>query len=426
MKSSVAKTIRGVRLGTIPVAVVTATMLAVVGGAQAGSPGSRGHDIEQKLGQKRGAIAAAKAKEEQLSAQIAAQSAQIDTLQSGVRTLATQVAGLERELSRARRRLAAIERRLAEQRAELERLRHQLAVAQRRLSQRLVQLYESDEPDVTEIVLGAADLEGLMEQIDANSRIADQDERLATEFRSARDRTDRARRRTEALRAAQATKTAVISDRAATRRAAYSSLVAERDRLASARSDRRRSLASIQVEQKNWESEADALEAESARLAAIAAAPPLARPAAPAAPAATAAPSNEAPAAAPSVEALSSSGFVWPVQGTLVSPFGMRWGRLHAGIDIAAPAGTPIAAAASGTVSYAGSMSGYGLVVVIQHANGLATAYAHDSSIAVSAGQSVSQGETIASVGCTGRCFGDHVHFEVRAGGSPVDPIGYL
>ena len=109
-----------------------------------------------------------------------------------------------------------------------------------------------------------------------------------------------------------------------------------------------------------------------------------------------------------------------------MSPFGQRWGRLHSGIDISAPAGTAIAASASGQVVYAGSMSGYGLIVVIQHPGGIATAYAHNSSISVSVGQSVSQGETIAAVGCTGHCFGDHVHFEIRVGGSPVDPMGYL
>ncbi len=83
-------------------------------------------------------------------------------------------------------------------------------------------------------------------------------------------------------------------------------------------------------------------------------------------------------------------------------------------------------AAASGTVIYAGWMGGYGILVVVQHNSGLATAYAHNSSLAVSQGQSVAQGETIAAVGCTGSCFGDHVHFEVRSGGSPVDPLGYL
>jgi murein DD-endopeptidase MepM/ murein hydrolase activator NlpD len=95
-------------------------------------------------------------------------------------------------------------------------------------------------------------------------------------------------------------------------------------------------------------------------------------------------------------------------------------------VDIAAPAGTPIVASAAGRVLYAGSISGYGLIVVIQHAGGIATAYAHNSSNTVSQGQSVAQGQTIGAVGCTGRCFGDHVHFEIRVGGSPVDPMSYL
>jgi murein DD-endopeptidase MepM/ murein hydrolase activator NlpD len=115
---------------------------------------------------------------------------------------------------------------------------------------------------------------------------------------------------------------------------------------------------------------------------------------------------------------------VWPVNGPLVSPFGMRWGRLHAGVDISAPAGTPVRAAASGRVIYAGWMGGYGNLVVIDHGGGLATAYAHLSSIW--GGGSVSQGQGIGAVGCTGSCTGNHLHFEVRVNGQPVDPFGYL
>jgi murein DD-endopeptidase MepM/ murein hydrolase activator NlpD len=99
---------------------------------------------------------------------------------------------------------------------------------------------------------------------------------------------------------------------------------------------------------------------------------------------------------------------------------------MHEGIDIAVGTGTPIAAAAAGTVAYAGWESGYGNFVLIDHGNGLATAYGHQSRIAVSTGQSVSQGEVIGYVGCTGHCFGPHLHFEVRINGSAVDPLGYL
>ena len=104
----------------------------------------------------------------------------------------------------------------------------------------------------------------------------------------------------------------------------------------------------------------------------------------------------------------------------------MRWGTLHPGIDIGVPTGTPIHAAAAGTVIYCGWMSGYGNLVMIDHGGDLATLYGHQSRIAVSCGESVTQGQVIGYSGCTGFCTGPHVHFEVRVNGSPVDPLGYL
>jgi murein DD-endopeptidase MepM/ murein hydrolase activator NlpD len=99
---------------------------------------------------------------------------------------------------------------------------------------------------------------------------------------------------------------------------------------------------------------------------------------------------------------------------------------MHEGIDIGVGDGTPIHAAASGRVIYAGWMEGYGNLVAIDHGRGISTAYGHQSSIAVSNGETVSQGQVIGYVGCTGHCFGPHLHFEVRINGSPVDPLGYL
>ena len=124
-----------------------------------------------------------------------------------------------------------------------------------------------------------------------------------------------------------------------------------------------------------------------------------------------------------------SGQLIWPVDGPVVSGFGMRWGRMHEGIDIAVPAGTPIRAADAGTVVLLQSEAesgGYGNFTCLDHGGGLQTCYAHQSSFAVSAGQSVSQGEVIGYSGCTGHCFGDHLHFEVRVGGVPTDPLGYL
>lgn len=121
-----------------------------------------------------------------------------------------------------------------------------------------------------------------------------------------------------------------------------------------------------------------------------------------------------------------------PANGPITSGFGFRIhpifgnSRMHTGIDIGAPYGAPVWAADGGTVAYVGTMSGYGNVVAIEHGGGLATTYNHLSAFLVSEGQSVTRGSQIAAVGCTGYCTGPHLHFEVRVGGSPVDPIPYL
>lgn len=123
----------------------------------------------------------------------------------------------------------------------------------------------------------------------------------------------------------------------------------------------------------------------------------------------------------------SSSGFIWPINGAVTSPFGYRWGRMHEGIDIDGYTGQPIVASKAGQVISVGDAGdGYGTKVVIDHGGGYTTLYAHMSSIATSTGASVSQGQVVGSVGCTGSCTGDHVHFEIRINASPQDPLSYL
>jgi murein DD-endopeptidase MepM/ murein hydrolase activator NlpD len=121
-----------------------------------------------------------------------------------------------------------------------------------------------------------------------------------------------------------------------------------------------------------------------------------------------------------------SGRFIWPINGSLTSPFGMRWGRLHAGIDIAAPTGTAIRAADTGQVVVAGWYGGYGNYTCIRHTRALTTCYGHQSKILVQRGQTVTQGRLIGAVGSTGHSTGPHLHFEVRIGGKPVDPQAYL
>lgn len=124
--------------------------------------------------------------------------------------------------------------------------------------------------------------------------------------------------------------------------------------------------------------------------------------------------------------AVSRGGWSVPASGTFTSGFGYRWGRLHAGVDIAAPIGTPIHAAKGGVVSYAGVMGGYGNIIVINHGGGMTTRYAHQSALAVGVGTTVTAGQRIGSVGNTGASTGPHLHFEVRINDAPQNPMNYL
>jgi murein DD-endopeptidase MepM/ murein hydrolase activator NlpD len=188
-------------------------------------------------------------------------------------------------------------------------------------------------------------------------------------------------------------------------------VVASRDALVAARREKSDALSQVQEDKASFIAEAESLSTQSAALAARIAAAQQAAQAA----------TSSSSAAPPSTGALG-----WPVAGPVTSGFGSRWGRMHDGIDIGVSEGTPVHAAAAGTVIYAGWMSGYGNIVVIDHGNGLSTAYAHNSQLMVGQGATIGKGSVIALSGNTGHSTGPHVHFEVRVNGSPVDPLGYL
>lgn len=118
--------------------------------------------------------------------------------------------------------------------------------------------------------------------------------------------------------------------------------------------------------------------------------------------------------------------FIKPTSGVVTSRFGARWGRTHTGIDVGAPTGTSIKAAAGGTVIFSGWKGTLGKLVVVSHGNGVQTYYAHCSSLLVSSGQTVSAGQLIAKVGNTGRSTGPHLHFEIRVNGSAINPQSYI
>jgi murein DD-endopeptidase MepM/ murein hydrolase activator NlpD len=122
----------------------------------------------------------------------------------------------------------------------------------------------------------------------------------------------------------------------------------------------------------------------------------------------------------------SSAGYGWPLCRSVTSRFGYRWGRQHKGIDIDGDTGNPIGASKAGVVIAAGYEGGYGNLVLIDHGDGIVTAYAHQSEIIAYVGQRVARGERIGSVGNSGNSTGSHLHFETRVNGTAVDPLQYL
>jgi len=254
------------------------------------------------------------------------------------------------------------------------------------------------------VILESSSFQDALDQIHYLQAIARQDNRIAAEVAVARDEVRVARERTKKVRARVHAETQVVAVRTQQQRGVRDQLLASQSRLSNRRSKQKSALASTREQEKIWISEANALAAEDAGIRGQLAA-------------AQGGATDTVP---------SSQGLIWPVSGPVTSPFGYRWGRLHAGIDIGVPYGTPIHAAASGTVVLAGWTGGYGNYTCIDHGGGLATCYAHQSSYAVFGGAQVAQGQVIGYVGNTGHSFGAHLHFEVRINGTPVDPLGYL
>ena len=367
----------------------------------------RKQDIDDQIAGLQSKLAQAREREASLGAEIASVSQKIQALESEVGDVSSRLAVLEEDLALHQRKLDRLQELFDLQSERLAFLRSQYKVAVGRLSARLVAIYEGGEPSTMDVLLDARDFSDVLDQLDYLNSIAAQDRGIVKNVEGARDHMRELRTRTGKTKARVAAITRVVKIRTDQQRALKNQLVARRQGLSAARSARKNSLAAVRDDARHYASEAAALQAQSANLAAQIQA------------------SRATVTYSSSDSTPSSSGMIWPVSGPVVSPFGWRWGRMHEGIDIAVGYGTPIAAAAAGVVIYAGWMGGYGNLIIIDHGGGLATAYGHQSSFAVGGG-TVSQGQVIGYVGCTGHCFGPHLHFEVRVNGSAVDPLGYL
>jgi murein DD-endopeptidase MepM/ murein hydrolase activator NlpD len=359
--------------------------------------------LSDRIEKKREQIDEAKHKEGVLSTTIQQFSTRIDALEGEINATQDRLDRAQDSLDRQRAKLLEVRDRLEEARDRLERLRRELATARRVLADRLVEIYKSDTPDALTVVLEADGFSDLLERAEFLERISEQDREITNRVRDLRDQSrDQAIELADLEEQEQLAAERILEERDQIA-AAQSQLVASRDDLAVARADRRGALADVRDSRVALEGDLRALEAEQARVTAAL---------------------QGAPTPGPIQQG--SGQLIWPVNGPVVSPFGMRWGRLHAGVDIAVGSGTPIRAADAGTVVLMGWVGGYGNYTCIQHNGSLSTCYAHQSSFATSNGANVGQGQVIGYVGCTGHCFGDHLHFETRVNGSPVDPMGYL
>ena len=377
--------------------ILLAGLIAACVAVLATAAGAPADELEERLDEKQGALEVAQDKQSLLTSEVTRFNNQIDRLTGEVAALRNREAAVQVELDEAEAQLEEDQRILRIQR---ERLARSIDV----LEDHLVDIYKADEPDAVSIVLEADGLDDALGRFEYLQRIQEQNSVVVGRVRELRDET------VATVERVKANRDAIVAKRdelASTR----GELEARQAQLDAARSRSERELGRVEGHVEKLEAGASKIEDKIQKQLAAAAA----------------ADSGVAALPAGPIQG-GSSGMIWPVSGPIVSPFGPRWGTLHAGIDIAVPAGTPIRAAQAGTIAFAQSdaeSGGYGNYTCVDHGGGLATCYAHQSSFAITSGP-VAQGDVIGYVGCTGHCFGDHLHFEVRVGGAPVDPLGYL
>ncbi len=391
-------------------ALVAATA-ALAGACLLGLPSgsAAAADLQSKLDAKQSKLEKVRAHEGVLTTTISKYRDQISGLEAAVASLRRQEAAVHSKLIAKQAELDQAIADLRRAKDHLEVVRRHLKAALGALREQLVTIYESGTPDVLTVLLSSKGFDDLVARAEYLKRIQGFQESVVGRVRQLRNEAKRtvvrladARRRIEAARDAIATQEQQLA-------AARASVESRQADLVAARAKREAALSEIKSSEQQLEGDVSAIQEKiQSQIAAASGVTPL----------------PAGPLGAPS-----AAGFIWPVNGPVVSGFGMRWGRMHEGVDIAVPAGTPIRAAASGTVILMQSdaeSGGYGNYTCVDHGGGLSTCYAHQSSFATSPGAQVGQGDVIGYVGCTGHCFGDHLHFEVRVNGAAVDPMGYL
>ena len=379
--------------------------------ADAGNPSATAASLNNKIQQVQGKIGAKKGTERVLTTEIAGYSSKIDRLQVKITRLRTRESVVQGSLEHAQQQLLQTQAELRAERARLVRLRKRLAEARAALATRLRELYESDQPDLVTVVLNAKGFADLIERTDFLHRISEQDRSIVDLVQTARADAIATAHRLDRLEQRQQALTARILKRRQEITAVKQDLIDTRVGYDGTRADKQNALSHVQAERKQLEGNLSDLKAQQAKIASTL---------------------QQSQGQLPAGPIKRGGGtLIWPVNGPITSPFceSRAWESCHPGIDIGVPSGTPIRAAAAGRVALLQSEAasgGYGNFTCIQHTGAMATCYAHQSAFRVSLGQHVSQGQVIGLTGCTGRCFGPHLHFEVRINGAVTNPLNYL
>ena len=379
-----------------------ASCLVAVASVPAKSSSEKLEAVEAKIG---------KAEERQgvLTSDIAAMGDEISALEGQVSSLRNQEAAAEEALAAKEAELQGAEDELREALDRLATLRGRLKRALVNLRDRLVAIYTYGSADLTEVILSSEDYGDMVARTAYFDAINESDQALAERVRSLRDEAKKLVRQRKIAKLTIEDARDAIAAKEQRLETTRSHLESREGALLSARAERRAALKGIEGNIDEHEEIAADLRSQIAQEIAEATGG-VALPAGP-------------------MQSPSAAGFIWPVEGTVTSGFGYRWGRMHEGIDISVPEGTPIRAAADGTVILEQSeyeSGGYGNYTCIDHGGGLSTGYAHQLSFAASVGDRVSQGDVIGYSGNTGHSTGPHLHFEVRINGAPTDPLGYL
>jgi murein DD-endopeptidase MepM/ murein hydrolase activator NlpD len=302
----------------------------------------RKNAVDSRISGLRDSIQRAKAKEGVLTNEISDASSRIDALNGDIGVLSDRLEKLESDLAAHRARLARLEDRLRELAATIQRLTQEHAVAQHQLEERLVALYETDEASELEILLQAQSFSDLLEQLDYFRAIGEHDKEIADEIKRVQEETRAAKQETASVKAEVADATAILAKKTEEERAARAALLARQAALAAARETKASLLVDVRSQRHKDEEDLEKMQAASAAIAEQ-----------------LQNSGSSSGGGGGNGGAPSASGFIWPVSGPITSGFGWRWGRMHEGIDIGAACGTPIRAAASGTIVYAGWMDGY-------------------------------------------------------------------